>query len=177
MESSFTDKQAARLDTVKVVNSAGGWNLNVINPDQVLGGSVFFYLHDAATGKLWTASVAKPMFHKARKELEEVCIEVAASGIEKHFKEWMAAEQPDPTLDTTLATFVTAYISKTQTYQLTVNATLSQHFVCIHYNSSGYIRPFAMMGNDRFLNPVDEVLNAIETVISRDRKAHPEWAC
>lgn len=176
MKSPGKQFQGARVQTLVSVANASGWAMKIAQADELLGGGVFFYVHDHQTGKIWVCQIAKTTFHQVRQELKDVAVDQAVGNVGRLLATGM--ENPESnSLDweNELGLSLTAYITKTKTYGLTQNASLTSHFVCIHYGKTSLIRPFALDGNDRFLLPTDTVVNAIQGVIAMDRQSHPEW--
>lgn len=168
--------RTARVQTLKSVADASGWNLTISDVDQVMEGGVHFYVYDHSTDNIWACSMSKTNFHKVRQGMHDVSLQQAVGNVARLVTSCMAnPETASPDWEHELGMTLTVYITKTQTYNHTQHASLASHFVCIHYGKSGLIRPFAIAGSDRFLLPAASVVDAIERVIALDRKSHPDW--
>ncbi len=68
-----------------------------------------------------------------------------------------------------------AYIARTKTYAITNNATKASHFVVLRYSETWTLRPYALVGTDRFVIPTNDLLKGSTQIVEMDRKAHPDW--
>jgi hypothetical protein len=165
----------ARVATVRAVSHANGWNLHTVNREQLAASAVFFYVFDHQASRAWVCSIQKEDFHDVRERLSQMPMAEAVALTEHAMRACVGVAAPEPHAEEELAVALSAYISKTQVYAQTDNAELAPHFVVIHYAKSRTLRPFAMPGSDRFMLRTNTVLNAISSVISRDRQDHPQW--
>jgi len=166
----------ARASVVRLASEAAGWNLGALNADEVQEGSVFLYLFDVPSNRLWVASVPKSNFHAGMPKFQSMSIGDAVNAIGLMVRSnTNSALDFDAEQEKLLALMLSSYISKTQTYVRSNGATLASHFVVIHYGRTSMLRPFALNGNDRFLLPSNSVLDAIHQVIDIDRANHPDW--
>ena len=172
------DFLAARKKTAITIMNAAGWAEGAVDPTAVGVDSVFFYVFDHQTKWIWSCSVPKDSFHK-------VVVQAASGGPANHsaivaccgqlIDECVLGASSDPNRENDLAVALSAYISITQSYQITNNATKQNHFAVIRYGSMNIIRPFVLNGPPQHLIPSNIIHDSMLKVIAIDSKNHPEW--
>ena len=158
--------------------NALGWAKGQINPQNLTGDAVFFYVHDFQTGWIWSCSIQRETFLETLNKSKATepdkimiifhCCDMINLG---------AASKTDlpSAKETELAYALTFYFGITKSFELSEQATKCNHFFVIHYEATKTLRPFAMRGLARQLMPVNEVKLAIGQVVSLDAKNHPDW--
>lgn len=166
---------AARAKTAITVMNATGWQQGVINPQLVGTDSVFFYVLDHQTKWIWACSISKDAFRESVRVALGLDHDQAIAAC-RHLIASAAVEAPlNNDQSTDLAFALTAYLCKTQTFQLAQGGAAASHFAVIHYNASGSIRPFAMNGPASYFLEAGAVTSAMKTVVAMDAANHPEW--
>jgi hypothetical protein len=172
------NKKVTISDKSKVaicVLNASGWKEGVVNPELVGVDSIFFYVFDYETKWTWCCSVPKDSFFSVLKQSKKIdqskYVECCGHMISLCASSTTLGEDNENDLGIAL----TAYIGITKTYDLTEQATKSNHFSVIRYGSTNTIRPFALAGSHRHFIRSDDIKEAISKVIAMDVRNHPEW--
>lgn len=167
--------EKARVKTVLLNLSSGGWGVDIKDEAQIVDSSIFIYVFDQESEWCWMCAIAKRSFHEATLLTARLNVEHASSavagliherGTSGQSREWSYG----------LAYALTAYIAKTKTFAMAEEGKKAPHFGIINYGRSERVRPFALPGSDRFSLPAQYFLQAARSVMAIDSKNHPEWS-
>lgn len=169
------DFLAARAKTAVAVMNATGWTAGAVNPENLLGDVVCFYVWDCQTQWMWSCSVPRDSFFAAQEQSKSFNQEAVIACCGQMIASCSTAGKLSVDMENDLALALTAYISITQAYQLTQRATKANHFGVIRYGATDTLRPFALNGPARYLLSADDISRAMQKVLSIDKANHPEW--
>jgi hypothetical protein len=166
----------ARIQLATAVLQAGGWSIGQQSPENMVAGSIYFYVFNAQTHWCWMCSIPKESFYLAVDRLPDTGTEhsAAANGV-AHLSRLAAAGKGPDGWEDNLALLLTAYIVPTKTFKLADQGRSAPHFPVITYPKSSMIRPVALPGSDRFALPVPDIVKAAQFTIEYDRRNRPEW--
>lgn len=164
--------EKARIQSIESVMKASDWKLQIHDRNAMVPSSIFLYVYDTQSKWLWLCTIAKTDFYFASAKLHTISVEQSASAVAAFIG--LHNGEPSGTWEAQLALALTAYITKTATYQQG-KGVAAPHFVVINYGATNNVRPFAIPGSDRFALPVDQIHKMVAQVIDRDKLLHPHW--
>lgn len=161
-----------------LANSAG-WGDILCNPEGLGTDLIFFYVYDVAADWTWMVNLSKAGFFEIVEKASSISMDDVLL-VSSLIGDASKSKELDLEKSNLIAIGLSAYFSKTQTYQKTNSAKLTSHFVVIRYQGKdpdqSMLRPFAIPSNQsRAPIEAQEVKHAIKTVVEMDKQNHPEW--